>query len=320
MARRLPKSFTSTPEEDEFFVKEKAASAAPLEEEEEAPAPAESTEEAAPEEEVTASESEEEAPAEEAEAESSEDADEDRPSRTVPIGALHEEREKRRQLQAKIEQMEVTFQKMMERVAQGQQPPAPAPAAAPEPTIPSYEEDPVAHLKARLDQLSQITGSTTQQIQQQTAMTKFVDALGTLENQMRAVTPDYDDAINFAKQSRYAELTALGYAPEATAEMMRQEILGTAAYCMQQGRNPVEAFYNYAKVRGWRGPNGTPKPTLAPTTTTAKKLATVAKAQSTSRALPRGGSAPPTARTLEDLATMEDADFDKFFDSVMRKT
>lgn len=316
MARKLPKSFLSTPEEDEHFAKEKAASAAePEEEEEEVEAEPEQEAEEAPAEEVA--EGEESTEAEEPTEGEEPTEDEGKPSRTVPIGALHEEREKRRQLQAKIEQMEATFQKMMERVAQGQQPPAPAPEL---PKIPAYEEDPVAHLKARIDQLTQLSTGTHQQIQQQTAMSKFVEALGTLENQMRTTTPDYDDAIAFAKQARYSELAALGYSPEATAEMMRQEILGTAAFCMQQGRNPVEAFYNYAKVRGWQGKNGA-QPASKPTvSTTAKKLATVARAQGASRSLPRGGSAPPATRTLEDLSTMDDKDFDKYFVSVMRKT
>lgn len=318
MTRMLPKSFAATAEEDEYFAKEKAASQATEPEEEVAEEAAEVEEEAAPAEEA-AEESTEEAPEEESTEEST--PDDEKPSRTVPIGALHEEREKRRQLQAKIEQMESTFQKMMERVAQGQQPPAPAVPQPEVPQIPSYDEDPVAHLKARIDQLTQVSGATHQQMQQQTAMTKFVEALGTLENQMRATTPDYDEAIAFAKQARYSELMALGYSPEATAEMMRQEILGTSAFCMQQGKNPVEAFYNYAKVRGWQGRNGTPAPAAKPTAaTTAKKLATVARAQSASRALPKGGSAPPTGRSLEDLSTMEDKDFDKYFDSVMRKT
>lgn len=316
MASKLPKSFMSTPEEDEFFEKEKAAAQADVEEVE---AETEVEEEAAAEE-ATEEEVAEETVEEEAGEEESEEVPEEKPSRTVPIGALHEEREKRRQLQAKIEQMESTFQKMMERVAQQpQQLQQPVPQSAPEPQIPSYDEDPVAHLKARIDQLTQISTGTHQQIQQQNAMTKFVDALGTLENQMRAVTPDYDAAIDFAKRARDAELAALGYVPEARAEMMRQEILGTAAYCMQRGQNPVEAFYNYAKVRGWQGPNGAPKPAPAPAQV-AKKLATVAKAQGAARSLPKGGSVTHTPKSLEDLAKLGDEDFHKYFESVMRKT
>lgn len=314
MARKLPKSFMATPEEDEFFAKEKAASKVEDEAVEEETAPEEET----PEEEPVAEseESVEEETTEEVEQEETAEPEE-KPSRTVPIGALHEEREKRRQLQAKIEQMEATFQKMVERV--GQQQPQQQLPVAPEPQIPAYDEDPVAHLKARIDQLTQLSTGTHQQIQQQHAMSKFVEALGTLENQIRTTTSDYDAAIDFAKRSRDAELAALGYAPEARAEMMRQEILGTAAYCMQRGQNPAEAFYNYAKVRGWQGTNGAPKPAPAPVQA-ARKLATVAKAQGAGKALPRGGSAPPAVRSLEDLATMEDKDFDKFFDSVMRKS
>lgn len=314
MVRKLPQSFASTPEEDEFFAKEKAASTEEVEAVEETVEEVEAVEE-------TDTAEPEESTEETVEEESTEETTDEKPSRTVPIGALHEEREKRRQLQAKIEQMESTFQKMMEKVAQGQQPVAPVPASVPEPQIPSYDEDPVAHLKARIDQLTQLSTGTHQQIQQQTAMTKFVEALGTLENQMRTTTADYDAAIDFAKKSRDSELAALGYAPEARAEMMRQEILGTAAYCMQRGQNPVEAFYNYAKVRGWQGANGATKPSpAAAPVQVEKKLATVRKAQGAARSLPKGSAIAHAPRTLEELATLDGDDFHKYFDSVMRKT
>ncbi len=318
MARRLPKSFTSTPEEDEYFEKEKAASAAPVEEEEvteeeSEPAP---EEEAAPEAEEEATE---EAPAEGEEGAAEADS-EDTPSRTVPIGALHEEREKRKQLQAKIDQMEATFEKFAARLNQQSPLQPPAPTAPEPPAIPAYDEDPVAHLKARIDQLTQLSTGTHQMMQQQHAMAKLGEAIGIFDAQMRAKAADYDQAIEFAKRSRDSELAALGYVdPEQRMELMRQEILGTAAYCIQRGQNPAEAFYNYAKVRGWKGPNG--EASSAASQSPAKRLATVAKAQAAAgKAIPRGGVAPKPAVTLADLATMEDDEFDKHFDRVMRKT
>ena len=96
--------------------------------------------------------------------------------------------------------------------------------------------------------------------------------------------------------------------------MIRTEILNTAAYNMQRGLNPIEQFYNYAKVRGFK-PNGE----ATAVTPAAARLATVAKAVAAGKSLPRGGSAPSSGVSLADLATMEDDEFDKHFDKVMRK-
>lgn len=314
----MPASFKASAEEDEFFEKEKAAGAVEEEVTEEEAAEEETTEEA-PAEEVAEEQPAEEEAAEEAEEAPEGDAEEGEPKgQQVPIGELYKERNKRKELQSKIEQLEGTFARVMERLNAGVPgaQPGQQPAPAPQVEIPGYDVDPVAHLKARLDQLQGFTQQHQQQLQQQNAMQQFSTALAGLENQMRSQTADYDAAVEFAKRARLAELSALGYDAGQAQEMLRQEIVGTSHYLMQRGQNPAEAFYNYAKTRGWQQPQpAAPKPAVNP----AKKLATVAKAQAAAKSLPRGGVAPKPSVTLADLAEMDDSEFDKNFEKVMKR-
>lgn len=326
----IPTSFKATPEEDKFFEEQRKADLEEqVEEQEESVEETEAEPEA---EEATPDgpeqETEGEQDADETETAEEVQSSEDEPKgRKVPIGELYAEREKRKQAQAKLEQMEAkvgqlenTYARVMERLNGQQQPQQPVYQA---PAIPAYEADPVAHLKAKIDQLEGGVSSYGQQMAQRNAMEQFQQALGYLEGQYRTQAPDYDAAVEFAKQQRDAELSALGYNEEARANILRQEIIGVSASAMQRGQNPAEVFYNYAKVKGWGrqqqaapAPAPAPKPAPAP----AQKLATVAKAQSASRSLPKGGAAPKAGLTLADLATMDDAEFDKNFDRVMRRS
>lgn len=319
---RLPKSMKSTAEEDKFFEDQKAAQAEPEPEEEEKQVEESAAE---PEQDAEAAGTETIAEGEEPTAET---PDAEAPEgRRVPIGELYAEREKRKELQAKIAQLEGTFSKVMERLNQNQQlqqqpqPPQSSQPAAPE--IPDYSVDPVAHLKAKLDQLEQQSGYYSQNLQQQTAQQQLAQAIATAEHQFRQTTDDYDAAVEYAKQRRLAELAVLPQSANDPVNALRQEILWTSANAVNQGMSPAQVFYNYAKALGWQKPasggNGKEFPQQS-AATAAEKLATVAKAQATTRSLPRGGSAPPPAITLESLANMEDSEFDANFEKFWRKT
>ena len=315
---------SSTPEEDKFFEEDKKAAVEETVEEA-------ASEEGAASEEVAAEEAPEEggdqaaASTEEAAEPDTEETETTAEGRQVPIGELFSERKKRQELQAKISQLEATFSKVMDRLNAPQQP-QPTYSVPPPPDIPADDVDPVAHLKAKLDQLEMAAGSHTQVLAQQSALQQFTTALAGLENQFRVATPDYDAAVSFAKNARDQELTALGYDAAQRVELIRQEILGTSAAAMQRGQNPAEVFYAYAKVRGFDG-NGAagaaaapaPRPSSAPQQAAAK-LATVAKAQGVGKGMPRGGVAPPPEITLESLAKMEDKEFDLNFDRFFRKS
>lgn len=301
-----------TPEEAKFFEEQKAADRQPEPEHEEeeqiSDAEAETpTGEDAPEPDEAAAPADEAAATEEVEEE----------GRRVPIGELYAEREKRKELQAKISQLEGTFSRVMERLNQGQQPAAPPPQ---QPQIPDYASDPVGHIKAKLDLIEMATGGHQQAIMQQNALQQFSTALAGMESDFRSRVADYDAAVEFAKRSRDAELAALGYDPAQRVARLRDEIIGASYDAMNRGQNPAEMFYAYAKTRGFQANGNGAQQQPKPKVDTAAKLATVAKGQSSGRSLPRGGAAPPAAITLESLAQMDDAEFDKNFDKFWRKT
>lgn len=308
--RRLPSAMNETAEEEEFFAEQKAAANEPDEEPEVAEEP---EPEAAEGGDADAEESGDD-PEASAEPEAISDGGTDR-QKHVPIGVLYEEREQRKQLQSRLESAEKTLQKVFDRLAgQGAIQPQQQPQ---QPQIPAYQEDPLGHVVARLNQLEMGFGGHDQQLAQQQAISQLQRAVESNEMEFRGRTPDYDAAVQFAKQSREAELRALGYDP---APIMMQEIIGAAANAIQQGRNPAEVFYAYAKARGYTPAksNGDARP-QQPAVDAAAKLQTIARGQQAAKA-PRGGSAPPAALTLETLSQMDDDEFDKNFDKFFRKT
>lgn len=245
---------------------------------------------------------------------------EDEGSRRVPLGELMAERERRKTLQAKIEQMEAAFQRVVDRVGQPAQQPAPV---QPQPQIPAYEADPVGNLAMRLAQLEQGHGNVNQHVFQQQQIAQFQNALAGLESSFRAATPDYDQAVSFARAARDHELETLGYNLAQRQAIITQEIVGASAAAMDRGQNPAEMFYNFAKLKGWQtggAPSAAAKESLPPPVVKpAAKLAAIAKGSASARS-PRGGTAPATGVSLTDLAAMDDAEFDAHFDKLWRRT
>ena len=238
------------------------------------------------------------------------------PARRVPLGELLSERERRKQavtereaMAAKLSQLEGTFAKVMDRLNTA----PPLAAREPDP-IPSYDADPIANLTHRLAQVEQYTVGHGQQLGQQQSLVAFQNALAGHEASFRATTPDYDAAVNYARSQRDAELATFGYNAAERHHLITQEILGISASALNRGANPAELFYNYARQRGWAQAPQPQSPQAAQA-----KLTTVARAQASTRS-PRGGAAPRTGVSLEDLARMDDGEFDAAFDKFWRRT
>lgn len=243
------------------------------------------------------------------------EAEEHEEGRTVPLAELMAERQRRKELNNKVQQLEETFQRFMQRTQQ--QPPAQQPP--PGPQIPDFEADPFGHLRARLDLVQNATVSGIQQTQQQNAVAQLISHVQGLENEFRAQAPDYDAAIQHTRALRMAEMQALGYDATTAHQMLQQETLQISARAIQSGQNPAKLFYDLAKVRGFQAPNGggAAAPKSAPVQP-AQKFATVQRAQAATRSMPKGGAAPTPALTLESLANMSDDDFDANFERLFR--
>lgn len=331
MARphKIPSAMTSTPEEDQFFAKDRAASRQAEEEQQDAPEEVQGA--------VEGSEQAAEPAEPEAEPESGDGGEEteqggadaqETPGRTVPIGELYAERERRKsaetlqQQQAqRIQQLEETFRKVVDRIGGLQQ----QPQRPPQQNIPAYDSDPLAHLKATQDLLVQQSLGVNQLTQQQQAEQQLQAYIWQSENQFRAAHPDYDAAATYARDLRVRELELTANDPTEVMQALRGDVVAIARKAYQTGKNPAELFYEYAKLRGYQPQAAQPAAPAQPVAPAqrqgngAQRLKQIAAAQAVSRA-PKGGVAPNTKPTLADLEAMNDDEFDKYFEPLWRQT
>lgn len=227
--------------------------------------------------------------------------------------AMKEERQKRQELQRtleenrqKIRSMEETFNRFQQSIHeqyQAQQ------RERWQQQIPSAEEDPVGHLTATqnimmsyiLDQHQK--NQQSQQVQQERAqLNRMVYDYKTEAAQFAKKTPDFNNAYEFFVNKKQEEYQALGYTPEEAHEMLIDDEIDIVARAKNQGQNPAERIYNWARKSGFQPQRSS--------------LDRVEKGMKSNRSL---GSVSNEGRTgtmtLEQLASMDanDPRFDKYW-------
>jgi hypothetical protein len=246
--------------------------------------------------------------------------------RMVDYGALHEERERRKA--ADKEKAELARQlatitgrfSTLEELAK-----AAAAQTQPKPQIPDVNSDPVAHfqaeLRARDEKIAQFENWQRQQ-QQQAEQAQQINQIRAIASQQEAEfakeTPDYQEAATYVQQARLNQLRVLRVPnPE---QAVAQEALQLAVNALQQGVNPAQMVYEYAKTVGWAPKVAAPTPSQpapaapkpAAPAAGAKKLETVAKGQAANASLSQlNGSASPET-TIESVLKMSDEEFAKW--------
>lgn len=248
----------------------------------------------------------EQAPAPQAEPKAAEPAPKpDDEHRRGLIAELQEERRARRAEQERAARMEARFTEFQKRFDDLQKP-KPAP-------IPPRDVDPVAHFDARLQTIEQKEQEVAQWKQDEAQRRDLESQAAQLRNEVAiaeqtfvSATPDYYEALNFAKEARTRELQALGYSPAEIPQLIYGEAERIARKAFADGANPAERFYNFAKTRGWSG-----KPKTEQARADDGKFAAL-QAGAKAQGLGGASAAPPKdAPSLEDLATMSDKDFER---------
>lgn len=264
-------------------------------------------------------------------------ADKPRRDTKVPLAALHEEREKRRALEKKIQDEALKAAKTEERLAllaaavtEATKPPPAAPAA-PEP-IPEFDADPAGHIMGRFNaQQKQIEavlaalgqqGQSFQQMEQQRQQAAAVGELQRWGQQHEAAemasNPAYGDASKHLVAARHAELEALGYSdPNQRQQIIANEALQLASMARQQNGNFAHQVLALAKARGW-APPAVAQPAAAaaaadpvvPEPAAPSREAAQERGREMALTLGTGGGAPRGALTADNLARMPDADFE----------
>lgn len=241
----------------------------------------------------------------------------DKTDKVVPYGALHEERERRKELQrtvadeqARVRKLEEAFQKVLERQNSN-----PAP-------VPNYEDDPTEALRVKTEQLertlqnhNQTLTQQQQQAENQRQYGEFVDRYAASAQAYKAENPEFAPAYNHLMQTRLDELIAMGYNQAEAVNIRTQDEIAIAAKAYADGVNPGERLYALAKMRGFS--QAQPQ-AQAPIADAAQKLDQLEKGLNASKSLSNASGQATTELTLEALASMEDADFDKAWEKVMK--
>ena len=222
----------------------------------------------------------------------------DRPAGYVPHEALHEARESNKRIAAELgevrarsERMEQTFQKLISSLNE---------KPAPDPT-----KDPLGHIQHRNEALeSELKGIGTKldQLQRQTSeqdrYQQIAQGIASDEQAFRSAAPDYDQAVQFLKDSRREDLRDLGVPAHQIDAILGQEVMQFAAAAAQQGKSAAKTAYDMAKRRGFKaGAKATPQQTIE----------TIAKGQEAAKTV--DGSSTQSLR-LQDLANLPDAQID----------
>jgi hypothetical protein len=227
---------------------------------------------------------------------------EDEKEKFVPYGALHEERQRRKELQAEVErvrqenaQTSQVMQQVLQQIKQ-QQSPAPDPESDPV----AYFQHQIAEQAQQIQQLTQYLNGNAQQAQQAQHETQLVNAYRSSAQEFTKQSPDFVEAYQHLVASRLSEYNALGYTNEQAQAMLNQDEMQLAAKAFQDGVSPAHRVYELAKLRGYQKQQASQE----------HKMQTIergVKASSPTGGAPQGGDI-----TLEALAAAADGSAEEF--------
>ncbi len=235
--------------------------------------------------------------------------------KVVPYGALHEERERRKELSRELNDIRERNAKMEERFQQFQQR-----LTQPQVQEPSFDDDPIGALKAEQERLRdniQYFNQTAAQQQQQQQHQQQINQLTSMYQQNLAVyakeNPDFVAAYQDVSKKQFEGYVAAGFSVEEADKLAKEDELGLAMKAYRDGVNPAERVYQFAKARGYAAKAATP------TVNNQQKLETIEKGMQAGKSLSSATGKGADPLSLEALAEMDDADLEKNWDKIMRQ-
>jgi len=179
--------------------------------------------------------------------------------------------------------------------------------------IPSYEDDPAAHLSAKVMKLErQLAARDAKDVQHNEAMTQQ-DSVNMLaqrfqqtETEFMQATPIYNDAVAHLRTQRMNDFADMGLSPQQANQAWVGEVLSIANQAFEKGTNPAETLYKRAQRLGWKEKDLKGQ----------EKVATIKKGQTKSSRM-AGGDVPKSGgMTVDDLLKLPDDEFNAAFDKL----
>lgn len=226
-----------------------------------------------------------------------EDVQEEEPDQYAYI----KQRREKQQLKEQKEEAERRYKELLERVTGGEQKPK-------EETIPDPDLDPDAYYRYEIQKLKEKT-KKLDDIEEQQRRQEQIEAakneLSGYEQAFKKSTPDYDEVLQNAMEVERRKIKAV-YPNMTDTQInnhLEQSKIQLASTAMNNGRDPVEALYEYASAYG--------TPTKKPKTNLQAK-----KELSKPNAIGTGQGAIARTKTFNDL---EEKDLDNLTFAEMKK-
>lgn len=249
----------------------------------------------------------------------------------VRHGAFHQERERRKSVERELSELREKYARGDERLrllseamkAAPQAQPA-APQAAPEPeAVPDPNEDIFGYAKYLEKQIAdlrnghqQMTEAQKQQAEQARAADEERTIVGAYQQDIErfaSTEPAFVEAYRHLVSGRVAELKLYGLSDADAIKQANADELAFVRAAVQRGVSPAEQAFALAKARGFVAKAPEPAAPPAPAAETPDERQTrLAAGQAASKSLSVAGGGPAGEITLEMLATMSEADFERF--------
>lgn len=253
-------------------------------------------------------------PEEEPSEEPAEEPEKAEKQKTVPHQALHEERERRKQVEDELRQAREERARFDERLRiiqemnqrQQQQPQEVEEA-------PDWDLNPIEagkywerKLREREQYEQQQRAQYEQQQRQQQEWQQVYDHALNEWNGYKEQNPDAEDAYQHLLQSRAKEFEYAGYAPHEIAAAIHQDEAKTMLYARQKGIPLSKLVVGMAQARGWQ-----PKAKESEPSDAEERVERVSNGQSRNKSLSQaGGQAAPSEMTADRLLKMSNEEFD----------
>jgi len=215
------------------------------------------------------------------------DKDEPKEEKKVNLGALHEERTRRKaesERAKKAEERAAELERQLQQYSQPRQ---------------ENDDDPIETMKQRQERVERFLAAQANQAIQQTENQKYWAKVKDSELAYKQEHPDFDDAIKFLGESRKDELKDLGFSDVEASKVLADEIKWIADKAYADEVNPAERFHKLALKRGYAAKKEEPKDTSAD-----DKLESIKRGMETNRQLPPASKSVRQDLTAEALGDM----------------